>query len=100
MVSIFLSMFILTIVMQLSCFLIAYSCKFDKITDLAGCLNFIIIAIVSLFVSNHMNIRAVVATILVCISRTELGGFLLYRVMTRGKDDRFDEIRESFWYDP
>lgn len=34
---------------------------------------------------------------LVCISRAELALFLLYRVLRRGKDDRFDAVRENFF---
>eukprot|EP00962_Isochrysis_galbana_P054470 scaffold26033_cov104-Isochrysis_galbana.AAC.2 len=50
-----------------------------------------------------LTTRQVVVTALVCITRLELAGFLLYRVLKRGKDSRFDQVREkccvflAFW---
>ena len=32
-------------------------------------------------------------TVMVCVWGARLGGYLLYRVLQRGKDERFDEIR-------
>ena len=34
-------------------------------------------------------------TSLVCVTRLELGAYLLYRVLKRGKDARFDELRNN-----
>mmetsp|Transcript_11629 Transcript_11629/g.26879 ORF Transcript_11629/g.26879 Transcript_11629/m.26879 type:complete len:313 (-) Transcript_11629:243-1181(-) len=87
-----------TVVMQLTCFLIAFVCKFDKITDLAGCANFIVLAIGTLFLGPRpFDYRAVVLTSLVCASRLQLGAYLLYRVLKRGRDSRFDEVRSKFF---
>jgi len=94
---------IVTVVLQLFCFFVAYVAQFDKITDLAGSLNFVLIALLTFFVGSFgegglsLNVRAVVLTALVCIARLELAGFLLYRVLSRGKDDRFDVIRVNFF---
>jgi len=41
-----------------------------------------------------MTVRQVVVTALVCLTRLELAGFLLFRVLKRGKDSRFDDVRE------
>lgn len=35
----------------------------------------------------------ILITALVCACRLELAGYLLYRVLKRGKDDRFDAMR-------
>lgn len=86
-----------TVVFQLSCFLVAYTCKFDKITDLAGCANFIVIAIGTLLLAPQpLGYRSIVLTALVCASRFQLGSYLFYRVLKRGRDSRFDEVRENF----
>lgn len=42
-------------------------------------------------------VRQTVVTVFIVIWSARLGGFLLYRVIVRKKDSRFDEIRENFW---
>ena len=66
-------------------------------TDLSGALNFIVLAIVGLVLTATYFTRQIVLTSLVTIWGVRLGGFLLYRVLIRGKDNRFDEIRGNFW---
>ena len=88
--------FVGTVGFQLACFAIAYLLQFDKITDLAGCANFIALAVLAaLLAPRPMPTRSAVAVALVCASRLELGAFLLYRVLKRGKDSRFDAVRGS-----
>mmetsp|Transcript_19178 Transcript_19178/g.44672 ORF Transcript_19178/g.44672 Transcript_19178/m.44672 type:complete len:336 (+) Transcript_19178:80-1087(+) len=87
---------VVTIGIQGSCFLVAASCKFDKITDFAGSMNFVAIALMSLFIGGHYSARNLLLVAYVCVSRFELALFLLMRVLKRGKDDRFDEVREHF----
>lgn len=87
---------IVTIGFQLACFAVAWTCQFDKVTDLAGSSNFIIIALLTLFVGPpQISDRALMVTIVVCVVRAELGLYLLYRVIKRGKDARFDEVRHN-----
>ena len=107
---------------QLSCFFIAYSLKFDlvrglpvarpacrpplsyflaQITDLSAGINFVLLAILSFVWGGHEDpagytTRRIVITAIVAASRLELGAFLFYRVVSRGKDARFDEMREKF----
>lgn len=50
---------VLTVLMQLSCFLIAFACQFDKITDLAGSSNFIINAVLTLVLNGTFFTRQV-----------------------------------------
>uniref|UniRef100_M4BTV5 Uncharacterized protein n=1 Tax=Hyaloperonospora arabidopsidis (strain Emoy2) TaxID=559515 RepID=M4BTV5_HYAAE len=84
-----------TVFMQCSFFVVAYLCQFDKITDLAGSLNFILLAILSLFVQSVFNTRAIVVTCMQVAWAIRLGSFLLLRVLKRGKDERFDEMRAN-----
>jgi steroid 5-alpha reductase family enzyme len=89
---------LLTVIFQLTCFFCAYRLQIDTLTDLAGSLNFVLLALLTFFSGpgfTRGNVRAIMLTTLVCISRTELGCYLLSRVMRRGKDARFDPIRES-----
>jgi len=86
-----------TLGIQYSCFLIAASLKFDKITDLAGTTNFLVLALLTFFLRGTYFTRQIVDTVLVSVWALRLGSFLFYRVIKRGKDDRFDEIRENFW---
>lgn len=86
-----------TVIMQLTFFAIAYGCKFDLVTDFAGSTNFMLLACLSLFLGGNYGTRQVVLTILLCLSRAWLAGFLLTRVCRRKKDARFDEVRGNFF---
>ena len=86
-----------TIGLQLSFFTIAYVCKFDLLTDFAAALNKCILAILTLTFNGTFYTRQVVLTGLLLACRAELGLFLLYRVCSRKKDARFDELREKFF---
>lgn len=89
----------ITISFQLSCFFLAYCLQIDTLTDLAGSLNFILLALLTYFCGGayaRSDARGAALTALVCISRGELGAYLLARVIRRGKDARFDAIRLSF----
>lgn len=90
--------FLVTVLLQLSCFLIAWTCQFDKITDLAGSINFILLALLTLFANTNGQIqsRAILVTSCLCIARLELALYLFYRVLKRGKDARFDTMRSQF----
>jgi len=88
---------LVTIGFQLSCFFIAYTCQFDKITDLAGTSNFLLVAVMTLLISQTYFSRQIVVTALVCVWALRLGGFLLYRVIRRENDARFDEFRANFF---
>eukprot|EP00039_Didymoeca_costata_P009409 m.124510 g.124510 ORF g.124510 m.124510 type:complete len:308 (+) comp14474_c0_seq1:236-1159(+) len=87
--------FLVTCLIQLSCFFVAATCKFDLITDFAGSTNFVVLGILSLILADSYTTRQVVLTVLLTISRMELALFLLYRVCSRKKDARFDEIRDD-----
>lgn len=74
---------------------------FMQITDLSAGINFVVLAILSFVWGGHNDpagytTRRIVITAIVAASRLELGAFLFYRVVSRGKDARFDEMREKF----
>lgn len=84
-----------TVAMQLVCFCVAYLCRFDLITDISGSMNFVLIAVGTLLLGGVLEGRGLLVTLMVVLSRCELGAFLLYRVCKRSKDARFDEMRDS-----
>jgi steroid 5-alpha reductase family enzyme len=90
---------IITVFMQLFFFAIAYGCKFDLVTDLAGSSNFVLLVVLTLLLGpgGAGRARPLTLTALVTVTRAQLALFLLYRVCRRSKDARFDETRESFF---
>ncbi|HET8992082.1 MAG TPA: DUF1295 domain-containing protein, partial [Candidatus Saccharimonadales bacterium] len=77
-------------------FLIAFSRKSDKLTDISYALSFLTIDLFSLIYVGKYSFTNLVLFALVAIWAVRIGGFLLYRVLKVGKDRRFDGIRESF----
>ena len=73
------------------CALIAYS------KDFAGGTNFVVLAIITLALSGHHDARQIVASIFIMLWGARLSGFLLFRIIKTGKDDRFDDKRDKFF---
>ncbi|KAK1767112.1 DUF1295-domain-containing protein [Phialemonium atrogriseum] len=89
---------LITVGYQLAFFVVAFSFKFDKLTDFAGGTNFIVLAAVTLSLGGGgADARQVVATALIAAWGARLSGFLLFRVLRTGKDDRFDGTRDRFF---
>ncbi|KAI1138058.1 DUF1295-domain-containing protein [Hypoxylon sp. FL0543] len=88
---------LVTIAYQLFFFSIAFSFKFDKLTDFAGGTNFVILAILTLALSRSPDARQVVASVFMMVWGLRLSLFLLFRVLKTGKDDRFDDKRDRFF---
>ena len=68
-----------------------------KHTDFAGGTNFVVLAIITLAFSGHHNARQVVDSLFIMVWGARLSGFLLFRILKTGKDDRFDDKRDKFW---
>lgn len=88
---------LITIGYQLFFFSIAFSFKFDKLTDFAGGTNFVVLAIITLAFSGHHHARQIVDSLFIMIWGLRLSGFLLFRILKTGKDDRFDDKRDKFF---
>lgn len=86
---------LLTIVLQLICWAIAATCKFDLITDFAGSMNFVLLSVLTLILGSNYGTRGIAITVLVLVTRLYLALFLLFRVCTRKKDARFDKVRNN-----
>ncbi len=87
---------LVTIGMQLAMFAVAWTFRFDKVTDISGSMNFVFLAWLVYWAKGTQYTRQTVCLILLTVWAFRLGGFLLYRVLKRGKDERFDEMRDSF----
>ena len=83
---------------QLFFFSIVFTFKFGKLTDFAGGTNFVLLAIIALASSGSRgNASDIVASLFIMIWGARLSGFLLFRILKTGKDDRFDDKRDKFF---
>lgn len=105
----FTAVTVLAFAMNVAGFLIAYALHIDLVTDFIGSATFIATALLSFFLNDNNSAnggttRPAIMTALLCVARLELALYLLYRVIKRGKDARFDRIRGScvgfgfFWF--
>lgn len=88
---------LITVAYQLIGFAIAFTCKFDKITDFMGGSNFVWLAIITLAMGGSTNARQIITSIMIMLWAARLSGFLLFRILKTGKDDRFDDKRDKFF---
>lgn len=65
--------------------------------DFAGGTNFVVLAIITLTFSGHHNARQIVDSLFIMLWGARLSGFLLFRIIKTGKDDRFDDKRDKFF---
>lgn len=90
--------FLITVAYQLIFFSIAFTFKFDKLTDFAGGTNFVLLAILTLaFSAARDNARNIVCSLFIMFWAARLSGFLFFRILKTGKDDRFDDKRDKFF---
>ncbi|EJT73906.1 hypothetical protein GGTG_07760 [Gaeumannomyces tritici R3-111a-1] len=88
---------LVTVAYQLFFFCIAFSFKFDKLTDFAGGTNFVVLAILTLALSGGPDARQLAASVFLGAWGLRLSAFLLFRILKTGKDDRFDDKRDRFF---
>jgi steroid 5-alpha reductase family enzyme len=90
---------IVTIAYQLFFFFIAAYFKFDKVTDLAGGTNFVVLSLMtfSLGAVEYPIIsgQQYAMTVLVTLWGIRLSAFLFYRIMMIAEDHRFDGMRDD-----
>lgn len=92
-----ISSLIFSFAINMAFFAFAATFKTDKVTDLSYSLSFFILAPVLLLSagSNYVLVQ-IILTIAIMIWAFRLGAYLLNRIITIGKDDRFDDKRGDF----
>ena len=85
-----------SIVFNLLLFLIAYRYRTDKLTDISYALTFITLGLIGAIHGTHTMATRILAA-MVCLWAVRLGGFLFIRIWHKGKDSRFNAIRNNFW---
>ncbi|KAK0731326.1 hypothetical protein B0H67DRAFT_478874 [Lasiosphaeris hirsuta] len=88
---------LITAAYQLAFFSVAFTFKFDKLTDFAGGTNFVVLAIITLAFSGGHDARQILVSLFIMAWGLRLSGFLLFRILKTGKDDRFDDKRDKFF---
>jgi hypothetical protein len=72
------------------------TCVDVQLTDFVGSFSFILATLLPLCANGVYAPRQIAVTVCVLAARLELAGYLLYRVLRRGRDERFDSIRSNF----
>ncbi len=90
--------FLFSLAVNILVFIIAYKYQTDKLTDLTYAATFFLITLTLLFWAGDAShpYRLLLAAMPVLWS-IRLGGYLFKRVLTKGRDHRFDEIRPVWW---
>jgi steroid 5-alpha reductase family enzyme len=87
----------LAFLIQWLVFIPAYWFQTEKFFDLTGGLTYICVTILAVLVSPAIGGRSLLLAGLVVIWAIRLGTFLFRRIQKAGKDDRFDELKPSFF---
>ena len=87
----------LAFLIQWLVFIPAFALQSEKFFDLTGSLTYISVIIISVILSNALDGRTILLMALVLIWAVRLGTFLFRRIKKAGKDDRFDELKPSFF---
>jgi steroid 5-alpha reductase family enzyme len=88
--------FIVIFGIQLLCFAFAMTLHTDKLTDISYGMTFIIMVIIFLFTRRPVRWPKVAAAAMIVVWGLRLAGYLFVRIIRIGKDERFDDKRDSF----
>ena len=86
----------LAFIIQWLAFIPAWIFKTEKFYDLTGTITYLAVTITTLLFIGNVSPRAWLVAGLVAVWTIRLGSFLFMRVLSSGKDARFDEIKQSF----
>ena len=86
---------VIAFTIQWIAFVPAFIGKTERFYDLTGSLTYISVTLFALALSQGIDGRSLLLTLLVCIWAGRLGTFLFRRIRADGKDARFDAIKPS-----
>jgi len=75
-------------ILQFLYFLVTYTMHIRKLSDFAAGTNFLFVAVITMFVGQTFYWRQVLVTLLVCVWGLRLSGYLMFRMVQIGKDER------------
>lgn len=84
-------------VIQWVVYIHAWAKRTEKYFDLTGSLTYITITMLLVILTPGLDARAYLLAALVVVWAARLGTFLFRRISKAGKDDRFDELKTSFF---
>jgi steroid 5-alpha reductase family enzyme len=87
----------LAFLIQWLVFIPSYRMQTEKFFDLTGSLTYISLTLLAVLLSANLDIRSILLSALVIVWALRLGTFLFTRIRKAGKDDRFDELKPSFF---
>jgi len=85
-----------SLLVQAIFFAFAASLRTDKVTDLSYGLTFVVIAVALFLRSDATGLAPLLLVGMVVAWGVRLGSYLVYRIWSIGRDERFDGIREDF----
>lgn len=87
----------LAFVIQWVVFIPSFARQTEKFFDLTGSLTYVTVILIPVLLSPVLDARSLLVAALVLVWAIRLGNFLYRRIHKAGKDDRFDELKPSFW---
>jgi steroid 5-alpha reductase family enzyme len=87
----------LVMLIQWLAFIPAYRQQTEKFYDITGSITYISMVTLAVLFSPGIDLRALLLWALVVVWAVRLGTFLFRRIQKAGKDNRFDEIKPSFF---
>ncbi len=87
----------LAFIIQWIAFIPAFINQTEKFYDLTGSITYLTVTVVAIIFSPGIGPRSLLLVILVAVWAIRLGTFLFRRVQATGSDQRFDDIKPSFF---
>jgi steroid 5-alpha reductase family enzyme len=87
----------LIILIQWLAFIPAYQQQTEKFYDITGSVTYVSVVTLAVLFSPDVDMRALLLWALVVVWAVRLGSFLFRRIQKAGKDNRFDDIKPSFF---